>query len=256
MNAMDHSWTDESQEVTQPADVLRLSGERRAADSDTTLEVDLADVALGELEQDEVLPVEMFLEDDWDDESGWDEAGLVASFYVAGPLSRVIRSTKGRFTIAKAQGIAKRLEDDRLVLGIPGSPTDDVTLGYRLPASVDLRGLVGRRVRLTLEEETRPGGRIAQTLTIRTLDDRVWLLARQGISGDTSHELGGTPVRVSLAPKAAGPLVVSTRDLEHIVATGGEAHIRAGGSRYVVELVSRDDAGAADYFIADDRLWH
>jgi hypothetical protein len=121
---------------------------------------------------------------------------------------------------------------------------------------VDLRGLVGRRVRLTLEEETRAGGRVSQTLTVRTFDDRVWLLARQGIDGDTSHDLGGTPVRVALAPSACGPLVVSARDLEHIVPAGGEAHIRAGSSRYVVEHVSRDDSGAASYFLADDLLWH
>jgi hypothetical protein len=68
--------------------------------------------------------------------------------------------------------------------------------------------------------------------------------------------LAGAEVRVNLSPKDGGPLVVATPDLQHIVAPGGEAHMTVGKQRFVVELLSRDDAGRAAYVIADALLWH
>jgi len=141
-------------------------------------------------------------------------------------------------------------------LGTPGLASHEIALGYRVPASLDLRPLIGRRVLLVLEEEPSSGGCARQTLTVRTSDDRVWLIARSGNVAEASHTLGSADIRLSLSPTPGGPLVVAAPELQHIVTPGGEARMRIGASRYVVELVSRDESGWAAYFIADDRLWH
>jgi hypothetical protein len=153
--------------------------------------------------------------------------------------------------------MVKRIQEDLLILGTPGSCANEVTVGYHLPASIDLRPLVGRRVRLTLDEEEDPcGGRCEQTLTVRTHDDRVWLIARWGVILYASHLLGTAVVCLTLSPDEAGPLVVATPELHHAVAPGGEARMRIGLARYVIELLSRDASGHAAYFIADASLWH
>jgi hypothetical protein len=222
-------WSD----VTRPGDVLALSGERVAHGDD-----------------DEVFPLEDFLDDGWDDDGAM-------RFSVRGGAPDVIRMRHvSGGLVTQAQGIVKRVEEDRLLLGTPGRATHAIALEYRVPASLDLRPLIGRRVQVRLEDASTPDGRAAQVLTLRTPDGRVWLVARSGVTENVAHALGGAEVRLSLAPGGGGPLVVSTPDLEHIVAPGGEARLRVGGLRYVAELVSRDASGWADYFIADDRLWH
>jgi hypothetical protein len=148
----------------------------------------------------------------------------------------------------------KRLEEDRLILGTPGSASREITLGYRLPASIDLRPLVGRRVRATLEQESTRAG-CSQTLVIRTADDHEWLIARCGVATESIYTLGGAVVGVNLGGDARSALVVIAPSSRHVVPPGGEARIRVGASRFVVELVSRDDTMAA-YTIVDDRLWH
>ena len=228
MNASHSSWADESSEPTLPGDVLALSGERAASEEDELSSSD-------------------FLEDGWESESP------SMSFFILGGAPGVARKW-GRLVVTQAQGVVKRFEEEALLLGTPGSSCNEISLGYRLPASLDLRPLVGRRVFVTLEEEPPSGGRAGQTLTLRTADDHVWLIARCGTVQD--HSIGGTAVRVSLSPRSDGPLVVAAPDLQHIVAPGGEARMRIGTSRYVVELVSRDESGRAAYFVADDRLWH
>jgi hypothetical protein len=231
MNALNRSWADDSSEVTRPVDVLALSGELGANDDD-------------------VWPVELFLEDAWDDTSP-----DLSFFLVGGPPS-VVRIQQGLGVLTQAQGVVKRIEEDRVLLGTPGSRSHEISLGYRLPASLDLRPLVGRRVRVMLEEEPPSGGRTGQTLTIRTADDRVWLVARCGATQDVVHSLGGAAVRATLSSDEDGPLVVALKDDLHLVAPGGDMRMSVGVSRYVVELVSRDDSGCAAYFIADDLLWH
>jgi hypothetical protein len=231
MSAPNQSWADRSSEVTLPGDVLTLSGERGA--SEAIEELSSAD----------------FLEDGWEDEPP------SMSFFILGGAPAVARKW-GHTVVTRARGIVKRFEDDMVLLGTPGTYGDEISLGYRLPASLDLRPLVGRRIELTLEEEPPSAGRAGQTLTLRTGDDRVWLIARCGAVADVSHTIDGVAVRVSLTPEADGPLVVATPGLDHIVTPRGEARVRIGTSRYVVELVSRDASGRAAYFIADDRLWH
>jgi len=225
------SWADESSEVTRPVDVLALSGEHAAND-------------------DEVWPVEVFLEESWDDTSP-----DLSFFLVGGPPS-VVRIPQGQGLQTQAHGVVKRIEEDRVLLGTPGSTSHEISLGYRLPASLDLRPLVGRRVRVMLEEEPPSGGRSGQTLTVRSADDRVWLIARCGAALDVAHSLGKAVIRVRLSPEDGGPLAVLLPGIQHIVPPGGERRMRVGASRFVVEHVSRDDAGRAAYFIADDLLWH
>lgn len=235
MTTAHFSWADDtldsSLEETCPGDVLALSGEMVANDDD-------------------VWPVELFLEDEWDADA------RDPHFFVTGGPPVVLRMQCGRQLVTQAQGIVKRILEDRLILGVPGMTTNEIALGYKLPASVDLRPLIGRRVRVMLEEEAAPGGRAGQTLTVRTLDDHVWLVARIGAAHDVAHALGEGTVRVTLSPKHDGPLVVAAPGLQHIVSPSGEATMRIGASRYVVELVSRDGAAYGAYFIADARLWH
>ncbi len=231
MNAFTQFSADDSSEVTRPGDVLALTGERGAND-------------------DEVLPVELFLEDGWDDESP------ALSFFIIGGPPSVVRMHYWGGVVTQAHGVVKRVEEDVVILGTPGSSSHEIQLGYRLPASLDLRPLIGRRVRLTLEEAPPSGGLTAQTLTIRTADDHVWLVARFGGVPGIEYRIGEAEVLVFLSARDDGPLLVATPDLQHSVAPGEEALIAIGASRYAVELVWRDDAGCAAYFIADDRLWH
>jgi hypothetical protein len=231
MNALDRSWSDDSSEVTRPGDVLALSGEPHAND-------------------DQVWPVEAFLEDGWEDESP-----ALSFFLIGGPPS-VVRMHYWAGVVTQAHGVVKRVDEDLVVLGTPGSPFHEISLGYRLPASLDLRPLIGRRVRLTLEEAPPSGGVSAQTLTIRTADDHVWLVARFGGVRGVEHCIAGVEVHMSLSMRDDGPLVITPPDLRHSVARGEEAMILIGSCRYIAELVWRDDSGSAAYFIADDRLWH
>jgi hypothetical protein len=220
MSAM-HRWppdgTDpDEDEITIPVDVLALTGERAANDP-----------------------------------------GGALSFFVAGPPPSVLRARRGRSVVTRARGRVKRIQEDLVILGTPGSPANEVTVGYHLPASIDLRPLVGRRVHLTLdEEEEASGDRCEQTLTVRTHDERVWLIARWGEIEYASHALGNVVLRLTLSPDEGGPLVVATPELHHAVAPGGEARMRIGLARYVVELLSRDASGHAAYLIADAGLWH
>jgi hypothetical protein len=241
MNSSPRFWADDSSEVTlpfcadvtRPGDVLALSGERIALDDD------------------DVFPLEDFLDEGWDDEP------RALRFSVSGAAPAVIRMRHvGGGLVTQAQGIVKRIEEDRLLLGTPGSTSHEIALGYRVPASLDLRPLIGRRVQVRLEEAASSDGRDGQVLTVRTLDGRVWLIARSGTTEDVAHALGSAEVRLSLSRSGDGPLVVGGPELQHIVSPGGEARMRIGAARYVVELVSRDASGWADYFIADDRLWH
>ncbi len=206
-----------------------------------------------------VHPIEAEVVDDGVDvavDDGWDDESAPVSFFIEGDRPAVVRLQKSCALVTQAQGVVKRIEEDRLLLGTPGIAAHEVALSYRLPASVDLRALVGRRVRLTLVDEPSRGGGSGQTLTIATLDGRVWLVARYGGAREVTHTLAGAPVRVTLSPKVGGPLVIAPPDLQHIVAPGGDARMKIGQARFVVEVVSRDEAGKVAYFIADALLWH
>lgn len=233
MNAFHRSWADDSSEITWPIDRLALAAARAQNDDD-------------------VFPVDLFVDERWDDEEI-----AVPAFYVLGGPPSVTRMTRGLGKVTQARGIVKHIEEDRIVLGTPGICTSEVSVGYHLPASVDVRPLIGRRVRVTLEEEPLPKLRTEQTLTIRAAaTDHLWLAARHDADGEATHAIGGKLVRVTCSPNAGGPLVVDAGDVHRIVPPRGEARLVLEGARYVVELAPRDGAGGVSYFIADERLWH
>ncbi|HEY6460209.1 MAG TPA: hypothetical protein VIY73_08655 [Polyangiaceae bacterium] len=257
--------------MTRPVDVLAMTGERRAGSSSG-------------------FPLASFLSERWDDDDAihdaltvpqqdaldvlllddadaWEEAipddddsDLPFAFHVAGPPGRVARIQRGDRALTQANGIVKRIEDDALVLGTPGSRVDEITVGYRLPASLDLRALIGRRVRVTLDEHLAEDGVTARTLTIHTAGDRVWLVAFCGTAANATHVVEGKSVRVTMGPREDGPLVVAVEAVRHVVAPRGEARIAVGGRRLAAELVScereRGDAGRVAYYLVDDALWH
>ncbi|HEY8038662.1 MAG TPA: hypothetical protein VIF15_02670 [Polyangiaceae bacterium] len=177
-------------------------------------------------------------------------------FHLEGDPHAVRRYRRGWVCITRGKGVAKRIEEDRLHLGTPGVQQSDAAMDYSLPASIDLRPLVGRRVILGLSEEPLPHGGRGQTLTVQTRDGRVWLVARYGGGGAVAYHMGGLEVRAALSPRHDGPLVVGTPDLQWLVPPGGTAHMKLGISRLVVEHVSRDGAGCGSYLVADRLLWH
>jgi hypothetical protein len=130
----------------------------------------------------------------------------------------------------------------------------EISLEFALPLWLDLRQLVGRRVRLTLVHESAPGGGEGQTLTVNTRDGRVWLIAHFGGMQDVAHTIAGTEVRAALSQRPEGPLVVGTPDLQLLVTTDARARMDVGKARLVVDFISRDEAGCAAYVIADETL--
>jgi hypothetical protein len=190
----------------------------------------------------------------WDQEptSGPNAVATVA-FRIDGEHPAVVRHESTNAAFTEATGLAKRIDEDCVLLGTPGASVHAVSMMYRLPASIDLRPLLGRRLRLSLVDE--PGPTFGQTLTIGTLDGRVWLVARYGGTDGVTHDLAGARVRVRLSPKEYGPLVVTALDLEHVLGPGSDAPMSIGNRRFVVEHLARD-RGCVAYLIADQSLWH
>ena len=96
--------------------------------------------------------------------------------------------------IRSAEGIADRDDGERLWLA---SHAEDTALRYTLPASIDLRPLVGCRLRVTLLREPSPCGTVGQVLTLTGEAGRVWLLARHGGPETVVHNVEGTEVRAA-----------------------------------------------------------
>lgn len=268
MNALHRFWADDS-EMTRPADVLALTGERFARGEDgfplATFVFDGWDEddddAMHEavtVPQQDALDVLLLDDADaWEDAIPDDDDGdLPFAFYVAGPPAAVARILVGDRAFARASGVVKRITDAALVLGTPGSPVDEVTVGYRLPASIDLRALVGRRVRVTLDERITEDGIAARTLTIHTAGDRLWLVVFCGEPSDARHAVGDESLRVTMAPREDGPMVVAVKAMRHIVPAGGETRIAVGDRRFAAELVAREESGSVAYYVVDDALWH
>jgi hypothetical protein len=175
------------------------------------------------------------------------------AFRIDGEHPSVVRQEGLNALFTEATGLAKRIEEDCLRLGTPGAPVHAVSMMYRLPASIDLRPLVGRRLRLSLVDE--PGPTFGQTLTIGTVDGRVWLVARYGGTDGVTHDIAGARVRVRLSAMEDGPLVVTALDLEHVLGPGSDAPMSIGNRRFVIEHLARD-RGCVAYVIADHSLWH
>lgn len=177
---------------------------------------------------------------DWIDE-GWDRAELP-------PVSFAIEPHLGdRARTSFVEGIVKHVDEERLHIGTPGLRHERAFLEYHLPASLDLRPLVGRRVRVEIAH--------GKTLTIIGDNGRLWLVAHHG-TGAFWQSVGGVDLCVTICKDAEELLVVGPCDQHQSVAYGDTAHLSWGSRGWVVELVSYGEPGEAAYFVADASLWH
>ena len=177
---------------------------------------------------------------DWIDE-GWECAELP-------PVSFAIEPHRDdRAHVSCVEGIVKHVDEERLHLGTPGFRREHAFLEYHLPASLDLRPLVGRRVRVEVAQR--------RTLSICGDNGRLWLVAHHGRDAFW-QSVGGVDLCVTVSKVAEGMLVVGPSGRQQVVEPGGSARISWGSRAWVVELVSYGEAGEAAYFIADACLWH
>jgi hypothetical protein len=95
-----------------------------------------------------------------------------------------------RTWICSAEGVATKIEGARL--WIEGEST--LSLRHSLPATVDLKPLLGKTIRATLVHVVANDGSIAQTLTICSADGRLQIIAHAGVVKGTAHTLGTLPV--------------------------------------------------------------
>jgi hypothetical protein len=176
----------------------------------------------------------------WIDES-WDRAEPP-------PVSFAIEPHRERGArVSFAEGIVRHVDEERLDIGTPGFRAEQASLEYHLPASLDLRPLVGRRVRVEVAQ--------GKTLTICGDTGRLWLVAHYG--RDTFWQsVGGVDLCVSVSKDAEVMHVAGPAGQQYIVECGGSARISWGARAWVVEFVSFRESGEAAYFIADASLWH
>jgi hypothetical protein len=169
--------------------------------------------------------------------------------------------------VTSAEGTVKRFEAapapewapsggairGRLWLGTPGVAVRETSLSFTLPDWLDLRLLLGRRLTLTRARWLSPEGGIAQIVTARAEDGRVWLVARTGRGRYVVHTIRGRQVYATLSARERGPLVVGTVELQTVAALGTRVNVDVGESKLIVGLVARDHTGCA-YVIADRML--
>lgn len=156
-----------------------------------------------------------------------------------------------RATLRAAEGRVLACEDGRLWLG----DGDDVALAYALPPPIDLRALVGRRVRVALRHEPLREGPLSQLLTVADEDGPIRLVAHFGEASGHLHQLGGTHVRVALSLRDGGPIAFGTDHLQCLVHVGEHVMLRDAASEYVMHFIARSRAGYAAYAIVDRALW-
>jgi hypothetical protein len=162
------------------------------------------------------------------------------------------------------EGVVRRVHAADICLFAPASAVpgrvEEVHVRHELPASLDLRPLVGRAVRVTTVYAEVGASRPDSTLTVADETGRVWLIARSGTVDGASHALSrepGAPVlHAALSQRPAGPLVIGTAALQWLVPMGkpGVLHLPDGSVLRAV-LVSRSLEGTASYVIADARLF-
>jgi hypothetical protein len=177
---------------------------------------------------------------DWLEE-GWDSAELPPVSFAIEPHG------EDRARVSLVEGIVKHVDEERLDIGTPGFREERASLEYHLPASLDLRPLVGRRVRVEIAQ--------GKTLTICGDTGRLWLVAHHGRDAFW-QSVGGVDLCVSISSDAEELLVVGPSGAQYVVECGGSARIAWGARAWVVEFVSHGESGEAAYFIADASLWH
>lgn len=156
-----------------------------------------------------------------------------------------------RATLRAAEGRVLACEDGRIWLG----EGDDVALSYALPPMIDLRALVGRRVRVALRHEPLREGPLSQLLTVADEDGPIRLVAHFGEASGQVHALGATHVRVALSLRDGGPIAFGTDHLQCLVHVGEHVVLRDPAAEYVMHFIARSRAGYAAYVIANRALW-
>ncbi|HEX8792072.1 MAG TPA: hypothetical protein VF765_14050 [Polyangiaceae bacterium] len=177
---------------------------------------------------------------DWIDD-GWDPAEMPAVSFAIEPR----RATSAR--LSRAEGVVKHVDEERLHIGTPGFRNEHAQLEYHLPASLDLRPLVGRRVHVEIAQ--------GRTLTIWGDTGRLWLVAHRGRDAFW-QSVGGFDLCVSISKEAEEMVVVGPGGQSHILRCGESARITCGSRSWIVELVAYYEPGEGAYFIADASLWH
>jgi hypothetical protein len=179
-----------------------------------------------------------------------DEASM--PFQLDGDLVPTSRTTSRRTWISSAEGGVVRVGESHA--WIAGEHA--VALRHTLPDPIDLRALIGRRVRVTLVCSTAPDGSVTQTLTISGDDGRLYLVAHAGHVKGNMHTLGSLSVYVALSQRPGGPMVFGTSRLQSLVRVGDTVKVQDGNDSYVLHFQSRPTNGSASYVIANKELWH
>lgn len=130
----------------------------------------------------------------------------------------------------------------------------DVRLGFVLPDRVDLRSLVGKRVKLALNDEPSTSGPRAQTLSVTDPAGRPLVVARFGPAGQV-HTIGGSRVRAALSQRPDGPMAFGTERLQYVVKVGQHVRVCDGRGDLVVHFVARTAYDYVAYVIVDRTLW-
>jgi len=169
--------------------------------------------------------------------------------------------TQGAFT-STVDGVVERVDAENLWLRGHAADDDahDVGVYHHLPASVDLRPLIGMSVRVTTVCEPGVAERLDRTLLVSGDAGRVWLISRSGTVHGVTHALGtscdNAPLHAALSQRPLGPLVIGTAELQCLVPVGQSALLHMpDGSRFRVLLVKRRPDGTAAYVIADAGLF-
>ena len=161
----------------------------------------------------------------------------------------------GRQFVPVVEGLVRHVDEERLDIGTPGFRAAVAWLAYHLPASLDLRPLLGRRVRIEHERRCRLDGEAEDRLTIRGCDGRLWLLAHVGLSPFWQN-VDGIDVSLSVSTDAQELRVAGSPGRDHLLQSGEYARVPCGRRELVAELVECTETGQAAYFLADASLWH
>lgn len=171
------------------------------------------------------------------------------------PLGFALEQEGSQSFVPFVEGVVRRVDEERLDIGTPGFRAAFASLAYHLPASLDLRPLLGRRVRIGHERRLRPDGEVEDTLTVRGRDDRLWLVAHVGQSPFWQN-VEGVDVSLSVSKEVQELRVAGIPGRDHLLQSGEYARVPCGRRDLVAELVECSETGQAAYFLADASLWH
>lgn len=171
------------------------------------------------------------------------------------PLGFAIEQKDRQTFVPFVEGVVRHVDEERLDIGTPGFREAFATLAYHLPASLDLRPLLGRRVWIEHERRPRPDGEVEETLIVRGRDGRLWLVAHVGQS-PFGQNVEGVDVSLSVSKDAQELRVAGSPGGDQLLQSGEYARVPCGRHDLVAELVECSETGQAAYFLADASLWH